>query len=110
MSIRNTARKTGALHPTAIHRPTVGKRPFSRLMGEPFDPSKVSTTMSVVVAKNVRDEAARIERLLDTGNWREVALSDCKYGCKIYRHAVTGEERVEHNSVYGCPEGKKVGA
>lgn len=60
--MNNTARKTGASMERAIRKPQVAKRPFSRIEGEPFDANKVSTRLSAVVARNVLDEKARIDR------------------------------------------------
>lgn len=37
-------------------------------------------------------------------NWEENRLSECKYGCKVYRQKGTGLEFVAHNSSYGCPK------
>ena len=37
-------------------------------------------------------------------NWEENRLSECTYGCKVYRQKGTGLEYVAHNSSYGCPK------
>ena len=34
--------------------------------------------------------------------WREVEISDCKYGCKIYESERTGRRALAHNAAYGC--------
>ena len=50
-----------------------------------------------------KDVLLRRWRVADADiNWREFALSSCEYGCKVYRHDITREERVLHNSAYGC--------
>lgn len=61
MSINNTARKTNATLPTAIRKTVVAKRPFSRIEGEPFDPSRVSTRLSAGVARDLLAETARVD-------------------------------------------------
>ncbi len=58
--MENTAKQTGAVLPSAIRKKRVVKHE-PRLEGEPFDPAKVSTSLSVIVARNVRDEAARVD-------------------------------------------------
>lgn len=35
-------------------------------------------------------------------SWREVALSDCNYGCKVYERAIDGARQVQHSRTYGC--------
>ncbi len=123
--MNNTARTTAATMPTAIRKTRTTKH-TPRLVGEPFDPAKVSTRLSVVVARNVRDEAARVDRKmgrlqpvpmqqvpvnvplssLGLGHtWSEAALSDCDYGCKVYEHDLTGERVVAHHAAYGCRYG-----
>jgi hypothetical protein len=41
------------------------------------------------------------------GGWREIALSDCDHGCKVYERVHYGfrETQVQHSSVYGCKLG-----
>lgn len=106
--MQNTARNTGATMDTAVRKPVVTKRPW-RTEGEPFDPSKVSTSMSVTAARMVLDERARYDDLLDSVNWAEYALvtgeHDCGFGCKVYRNKRTGALRIDHHGVYGCPRG-----
>lgn len=34
--------------------------------------------------------------------WREVTISDCEFGCKVYQNRDTDEKVVAHNSNYGC--------
>jgi hypothetical protein len=35
----------------------------------------------------------------------EVRLSDCEFGCKIWRCNGCGEEMLLHSATYGCPGG-----
>lgn len=37
-------------------------------------------------------------------SWREIALSDCDHGCKLYEREHMGmrERQVQHSSTYGC--------
>lgn len=32
----------------------------------------------------------------------EFAMSDCKYGCKIYKDPISGILVLAHNRIYGC--------
>lgn len=41
-----------------------------------------------------------------THDMAEAAMSDCPFGCKIFR-CPCGEEQVRHMASYGCPAGKK---
>ena len=34
--------------------------------------------------------------------FREVAISACPLGCKVYEHDTTGEQVLAHNGAYGC--------
>lgn len=36
------------------------------------------------------------------GQWREVKVSNCTHGCKIYANVTTGERLLHHNANYGC--------
>lgn len=36
------------------------------------------------------------------GVWLEAGISDCEFGCKIYRNPHTEERVLMHNSNYGC--------
>jgi len=36
---------------------------------------------------------------------REVALSDCEYGCKIYADPKSSVRVLAHNKTYGCRKG-----
>lgn len=36
--------------------------------------------------------------------FREVALSDCQFGCKVYADPRSAVRVVAHNSAYGCKE------
>jgi hypothetical protein len=38
-----------------------------------------------------------------TKDRKEIRISDCPYGCKVYA-CEDGHETVIHNSVYGCKE------
>lgn len=40
-----------------------------------------------------------------TFNLDEVRMSDCRYGCKIWRCGKHGGERIIHSAAYGCPLG-----
>lgn len=119
--MHSTASKTSATHTSTYRRPTVARRPMNT-KGEPFDPTRVSTSLSVVSARIVKGESARTERLLnpqlqpreigihtslwDLGlghTWSEGRIDNrCGYGCKVYTHDLTGEEVLAHNSAYGC--------
>ena len=35
---------------------------------------------------------------------REVAISDCPFGCKIYADPLSAVRVLAHNSSYGCPK------
>ena len=35
-------------------------------------------------------------------NLTEVRMSDCEYGCKVWRCESCGEEQVQHSATYGC--------
>ncbi|MEU4239779.1 DUF6284 family protein [Actinoplanes sp. NPDC026619] len=32
----------------------------------------------------------------------EVGMSNCRWGCKVYRCAECGEEQLRHSAIYGC--------
>lgn len=38
----------------------------------------------------------------EEGRWIEEEISDCKFGCKIYRNTKTEERVIGHSSAYGC--------
>lgn len=38
-------------------------------------------------------------------NLTEVRLSDCEFGCKVWRCESCGEEMLIHSATYGCPGG-----
>ena len=40
---------------------------------------------------------------IDTSEMKEIALSGCEFGCKIYQHP-SGYQRVFHHNIYGCPK------
>ena len=40
--------------------------------------------------------------LCPDSRFSEARMSDCRYGCKVYRCATHGTERVLHNAMYGC--------
>lgn len=40
-------------------------------------------------------------------NLTEVRLSDCEFGCKVWRRECCGEELVIHSATYGCPGGAR---
>lgn len=44
------------------------------------------------------------KQVLPGFHWEENRLSECEYGCKIYRQKGTGLEFLAHNSSYGCPK------
>lgn len=41
------------------------------------------------------------------GKGPEIRMSNCEYGCKIYR-CKCGTEHVWHSAVYGCPTGRAI--
>lgn len=42
-----------------------------------------------------------------TLRFREYALGECEYGCKIYRDPISGVKVLAHFSVYGCTKKKQ---
>lgn len=36
------------------------------------------------------------------GRFREVELSDCEYGCKIYADPISRVRVLAHSAIYGC--------
>jgi hypothetical protein len=111
MSI-NTAARTGATHTAPIRKPTVAKRPFSRLTDgethpvtvtlakhDPSEPARFLPRMTALPEIGIR---TALESLGLGHQWTEFAMSDCTYGCKVYQNDVTGERVVAHNSAYGC--------
>lgn len=38
-------------------------------------------------------------------NLTEVRMSDCRYGCKVFRCGSCGDESVLHSATYGCRGG-----
>lgn len=36
------------------------------------------------------------------GQWREVMVSNCPSGCKIYVNVTTGVRMLHHSATYGC--------
>lgn len=48
---------------------------------------------------------ARMQQVRHAHNLDEAEMSDCEFGCKVYRCSC-GEARVEHMASYGCPVGR----
>lgn len=50
----------------------------------------------------MHDDGKPCEHVHDL-NLVEVRMSDCEFGCKVWRCESCGEEMVLHSATYGCP-------
>lgn len=81
-----------------IHTPKAAKMPWRTSDG---------IKHPVTVTKRVREVGVRDLICADLNRrieFREVAMSDCEYGCKVYEHP-DGERVVAHSLSYGCHVG-----